>query len=988
MVEQYHPLNFDGQPVQVVIGPNRQFKTFTDAIDIAQNQIGSPTTTVVITADPATYSESFSLPKNVYLVGKTDQSRGVVISGKVTLDHGDGVGNQFSNRNGISNIMISNEGDYAVDFTGTNEQETFLKNVHIYGGATGLGLKADNTAAAPGGTSTIRLEGWTHVWGDAANTNKQITQAGNTRINVANGYLDVGQAGIIDVPAWSVTGDGTIWTSNGSIQITGQLETTTNTGSINIGNLIITTNTVSALVCNSVGLMSVGNFFGIAASGAAVPAVTGAGAFAHGSATFGQSGFIDYIASTINGGLGPNAAAIPVRLESYIADKYVVGPTRKFKTATEAIATASAVGDTTATITIAENITEDISLPAGMHLKGVSDQRNYNVTISGSITVTGAVGGSTSISGLNVTTGAQNALVVNTATTVRLHNSTFASNGDDAILVNDAGANVVAYNISADETGGAHNPINLTNGTVTIDTFSNTAASGICASVDAGTLTFNNAAISGKVDVSGTGACNLFGSTVSATGSCLTTNSTGTTLLGNCSLVNAGGDTIDGAGVFAYQNVSFLGVGNTFASTLNGGAGADAGVVKLRGAAGFIFDSTKGVSATNLQAALDEVAQDVDRGCYTIGSNAQFASFADAKAQAILDGNANAVFILFEDLTENIVIPEGMTIMSKVQQGRPALTLTGSIRSSDVGGQLATNVIGLIITGDGTEATVVADNASALAFSECVLTNNGDFPILFSDTNGASVHFDSCQSISVAATAPYMDIDDGNITGSRSVFGIFAGSKIIADISAGALTSDRCGFQGPIVTSGTGGFTKSSGSINCASGAVPVTHNGTGFCSITRSSLFRADADSNVIEGTGEIQYHDLHFSGSSKLIQSTVDLRPQFSLDDMHRPGTIDLAAGDEVPVGQWKKLTIGGDGGNVTLTSTPSIDTDVPDGTEIRLYGTTNTVTIQDKGTLPGSAVNLPGGAADMELAENDIAILEKRNGEWFLISFADHS
>lgn len=98
-------------------------------------------------------------------------------------------------------------------------------------------------------------------------------------------------------------------------------------------------------------------------------------------------------------------------------------------------------------------------------------------------------------------------------------------------------------------------------------------------------------------------------------------------------------------------------------------------------------------------------------------------------------------------------------------------------------------------------------------------------------------------------------------------------------------------------------------------------------------------------------------------------------------------LAAGNPIVAGR-SKVRVAGSGGAVTLTAAPTI----ADGTEGQLLlicGTsdTNTLTVQDQGTLPSS--NLQLGAATRLLGIGDRLLLEfdATDGVWYEVSFTNN-
>lgn len=86
-------------------------------------------------------------------------------------------------------------------------------------------------------------------------------------------------------------------------------------------------------------------------------------------------------------------------------------------------------------------------------------------------------------------------------------------------------------------------------------------------------------------------------------------------------------------------------------------------------------------------------------------------------------------------------------------------------------------------------------------------------------------------------------------------------------------------------------------------------------------------------------------------------------------------------------RKIRVAGSGGPITLISTPTITNPVSDGQRLLIQGTddTNTVTLQDSGTLAGSKLRLQ--STSRVLGEGDNLELEwdQSLSSWFEVSFA---
>lgn len=111
------------------------------------------------------------------------------------------------------------------------------------------------------------------------------------------------------------------------------------------------------------------------------------------------------------------------------------------------------------------------------------------------------------------------------------------------------------------------------------------------------------------------------------------------------------------------------------------------------------------------------------------------------------------------------------------------------------------------------------------------------------------------------------------------------------------------------------------------------------------------------------------------KVIHSTVDKHIPF----IYTSGTQSLNATDAVAV-TGTKLKVQGDGGAVSLISTPSIEAGSYEGQEITIVGqnSTNTLEIQDESVLAGSTVILQNGSS-ITLGENENITLFWNGAAW---------
>ncbi len=96
-------------------------------------------------------------------------------------------------------------------------------------------------------------------------------------------------------------------------------------------------------------------------------------------------------------------------------------------------------------------------------------------------------------------------------------------------------------------------------------------------------------------------------------------------------------------------------------------------------------------------------------------------------------------------------------------------------------------------------------------------------------------------------------------------------------------------------------------------------------------------------------------------------------------------LAAGNTISPNA-RKVRVAGSGGPITLTSTPTITNPVADGQRLLIQGTndTNTITLQDEATSPGSKLRL--GASTRVLGKGDTIELEwdQVDGVFYEVSF----
>lgn len=144
-----------------------------------------------------------------------------------------------------------------------------------------------------------------------------------------------------------------------------------------------------------------------------------------------------------------------------------------------------------------------------------------------------------------------------------------------------------------------------------------------------------------------------------------------------------------------------------------------------------------------------------------------------------------------------------------------------------------------------------------------------------------------------------------------------------------------------------------------------------------------------------------VKFSSSSPFYAETTGLTEtgtQFSVGQrvvfsggefvVSQTAVQSLSAGSTIPNSGNATVLVAGNGGAVTLTSTPTIADGIAGGQILTITGTSaNTVTLQDEGTLPGSNIQL--GAATRVLGQGDILVMEfyESDSFWYERSFSDN-
>lgn len=118
--------------------------------------------------------------------------------------------------------------------------------------------------------------------------------------------------------------------------------------------------------------------------------------------------------------------------------------------------------------------------------------------------------------------------------------------------------------------------------------------------------------------------------------------------------------------------------------------------------------------------------------------------------------------------------------------------------------------------------------------------------------------------------------------------------------------------------------------------------------------------------------------ASAASVLSGTLAL-PSGSIQTIGAASTIHTTAG---------KVRVVGNGGPVTVGTLPTCDNGTSDGQLVVIQGTddTNTVTVQDGGTLPGSKLRL--GATTRTLGKGDTLVLmwDSADAKWYEVSYTD--
>lgn len=310
------------------------------------------------------------------------------------------------------------------------------------------------------------------------------------------------------------------------------------------------------------------------------------------------------------------------RIDVYTPDGSLLYP---FKTIQDAIDAATA--GTTVVIAPGTYV-EDLALKAGVFLKAVFCESLYSVYVHGKVSF--SAGGRVDLTGINVLNTADHALEFSGATAQKLcaFNCKFETNSagaHHALHATNSHANSeIRFTESLlqvlDSSGGAKgiNTVGTSAGEIGLqDTTVEVYDDHDNIAVDLqGAIVFwhTQDIIRGTVQVADAATCIIsLVAMYSSTQPCVTTNSTAPTVLGSTSLSTTASPAVTGAGVFAYNGVSYPAAGTGLAGTLNGGLGPHAGALPNESAYNTVYTPTipanwVAPAPTRVQDGLDRIA--------------------------------------------------------------------------------------------------------------------------------------------------------------------------------------------------------------------------------------------------------------------------------------------------------------------------------------------------------------------------------------------
>lgn len=238
---------------------------------------------------------------------------------------------------------------------------------------------------------------------------------------------------------------------------------------------------------------------------------------------------------------------------------YDVGTSWPYATIAAAIAAAVGAGDTTATIRINQNITEDVTLPRGMTLTGQAPPGNSSRSLTGRIQ-SGFATGISNVTGLVlIGNGTQEIFNSSAAGNFWFTNCTFAQASDFPIGVLSAGGTAALSNCNIIGAGIATAYAFTNLGTLSLRNCSGlTIPSGLFLNQGSGGFTVDGAIISGSLNITN-GATNLKYTNVGVTALYGLNLTSGTAaVIQDCNFSSTSGDNvIQGTGTINYKNLGF-----------------------------------------------------------------------------------------------------------------------------------------------------------------------------------------------------------------------------------------------------------------------------------------------------------------------------------------------------------------------------------------------------------------------------------------------
>lgn len=292
----------------------------------------------------------------------------------------------------------------------------------------------------------------------------------------------------------------------------------------------------------------------------------------------------------------------------------------------------------------------------------------------------------------------------------------------------------------------------------------------------------------------------------------------------------------------------------------------------------FNFGSTGGGGAVNSVTASSPLFSSgganpnitITQNFYDVGTGWPYATINAAIVAAVLAGDTSAIIRVNEDITEDVLLPRGMTLCGPVQVGSPTVSVTGNFQTAApfIGNAY---VKGLQIIGNGTAELLTANASTSIQFDNCIFAQGSDFNFLTA-TAGANVNLNNVLFIGTGiATANGMFVSGGNVN-LYECSTLFISSNSFAVVDSGGLSIARTVIRGTITVTG--------GSVNATISQLAV---GTGalldialFASATLSSCFlSSSAGTNCVTGSGTLYFNNITFNNTQKGIDSTIIMSP-----------------------------------------------------------------------------------------------------------------